>query len=331
MRVVSVGMVVMLSLALLPGCVSKWAYDDEVAKHEHLRAVKTEQDIERDGLHADVNALHRSYTQQSMRLTSMEGVVTQATAELRTIQSRLTSMNQELTQQRGDVGKLAGQASEALQILRAVNEQQQASAVTLTQLTARLETLTKAANVRAAKFAAASEKALRDAAEGKSSSPAGTSAVERAVEQQMGIGPRAEPAASVPGSRAASPAVASQVTSAGSLGGPGTPASTPSSQGGPPSAGSGVVVGDKPVSPSASAAPGSASMAPSNEAAKPAASTTKVEDELSPLQRSSLEAKPEPKRKQGWAEWAKEKIWGKKKVQTAATNPPSSESPSEKK
>jgi hypothetical protein len=325
MRGLVVGITAVIGVVMVSGCVTKWKYDEEVEKNEHLMAVKTEQDIERDGLHADVNALHRAYTQQSLRVTAMEGVVTQATAELRTIQSRLTWMNQELTQQRSDVGKLAVQAGEALQILRAVNEQQQASAITLTQLTARLDALKMAANARAAKLAAAAE---RQPPEGKPSSSAGKSAVERAVEQQMGMGPRVENAASEPGVRMAPPAVASQGTPAGSLNGIGTPASTPSSQGGPPSAGSGVVVGDKPVPPSASAAPGSVSMGPSNEAAKPAASTTKVEDELSPLQRSSLEAKPEPKRKQGWAEWAKEKIWGKKPVQTTATNPPPSESPS---
>ena len=308
MRVVSVGIVAVMSLVMVSGCVSKWAYDEEVEKNEHLRSVKTEQDIERDGLHADVNALHRGYTQQSMRLTSMEGVVTQATAELRTIQSRLTTMNQELTQQRTDVGKIAVHASETLQLLRALNEQQQANSVTLTQLTSKHDALKVAAAARAARAALTADgKAQKEGSEGKS-------AVERAMEQQMGMGPRVERAPSgeaVAGSPA--PAV--------------TPASAPLSSPAPTVSGSSpVVAGEKGVSPLMSPAGGPVLGVPVTESLKPAESTMKVEDELSPLQRSSLEAKPEVKAKQGWAAWAKEKIFGKAPVQTVAKTPPTSAS-----
>ena len=326
MRVVSVGIVAVMSLVMVSGCVSKWAYDEEVEKNEHLRSVKTEQDIERDGLHADVNALHRGYTQQSMRLTSMEGVVTQATAELRTIQSRLTTMNQELTQQRTDVGKIAVHASETLQLLRALNEQQQANSVTLTQLTSKHDALKVAAAARAARAALTADgKAQKEGSEGKS-------AVERAMEQQMGMGPRVERAPSgeaVAGSPA--PAVTSKSTPVpGSVppgGGAVTPASAPLSNPAPAVSGSSpVVAGEKGVSPLTSPAGGPMLGVPVTESLKPAESTMKVEDELSPLQRSSLEAKPEVKAKQGWAAWAKEKIFGKAPVQTVAKTPPTSAS-----
>jgi hypothetical protein len=322
MRGLVVGMTAVIGVMLVSGCVTKWKYDEEVEKNEHLMAVKTEQDIERDGLHADVNALHRAYTQQSLRVTAMEGVVTQATAELRTIQSRLTSMNQELTQQRSDVGKLAVQGGEALQILRAVNEQQQASAITLTQLTARLGALKMAANARAAKLAAVADKALREAPEGKSSSPAGKSAVERAVEQQMGLGPRPP----VPLAAKSSPAPIS-----GQPAGNAIPAATPPSSPAPA-----VVSGTAPgnagenVLPPSAAVSGTSSVAGgSSEGVTAAESTKTVEEELSPLQRSSLE-KPEAKPKQSWAAWAKEKMFGKSPVRTTANNSQPAAAPAEK-
>lgn len=330
MRVVSVSAVAVLSLVMMSGCVSKGAYDDEVEKNEHLRSVKTEQDIERDGLHADVNALHRAYTQQSMRMTTVEGIVTQATTELRGIQSRLTSMNQELTQQRADVGKIAVHASETLQVLRALRDQQLAASSTLTQLTTKVDAIKVASATRAARAGAPHEgKVQKERPEGKT-------AVERAMDQQMGLGPHVEPApsgAAVAGSPATAPApaVTSKSTPVpGSVpagGGAVTPASAPLSNPAPAVSGSSpVVAGDKGVSPLTFPAGGPALGVPVTESLKPSESMMRVEDELSPLQRSSLEAKPEAKAKQGWGEWAKEKIFGKKPVQTVAKTPPTSES-----
>src|SRR5215467_10614684 len=177
-----VGITAVIGLAMVSGCVTKWKYDEEVEKNEHLLAVKTEQDIERDGLHADVNALHRASTQQSLRVTAMEGVVTQATSELRTIQSRLTSMNQELTQQRSDVSKIAQQATEALQLLRVLNEQQQVNAVTLTQLTSKVGAVKTAASARTARATAPAPAKDKDVPSGKPESD--KTAVEKAMEQQ---------------------------------------------------------------------------------------------------------------------------------------------------
>ena len=192
MRALVVGSLAVIGVMMVSGCVTTWKYDEEVEKNEHLMSVKTEQDIERDGLHADVNALHRAYTQQSLRVTSMEGVVTQATAELRTIQSRLTTINQELTQQRSDVSKISQHATETLQLLRALNEQQQVNAVTLTQLTNKVDAVKTVAAARVARASApVPAKEPKDVPVAKPESE--KTAVERAMEQQMGLAPRPTP------------------------------------------------------------------------------------------------------------------------------------------
>src|SRR5215472_7838934 len=282
MRGLVVGIMAVIGVAMVSGCVTKWKYDEEVEKNEHLLGVKTEQDIERDGLHADVNALHRASTQQSLRVTAMEGVVTQATSELRTIQSRLTSMNQELTQQRSDVGKIAQQASEALQLLRVLNEQQQVNAVTLSQVTTKLDAVKTATTARAAR-------------------------------------------ATAPVAAKSSPAPVS-----GPPAGYAIPAATPSSSPAP-AVGSGSApasAGEKVFPPPAAVSGSSSAPGGSPGGVTAAESIKRVEDELSPLQRSSPE-KPEAKPKQSWAAWAKEKIFGKSPVQTAAKRSPPVGSPSE--
>lgn len=320
MRGLVVGMLAVIGVGMVSGCVTKWTYDEEVEKNEHLMAVKTEQDIERDGLHADVNALHRAYTEQSMRVTGMEGVVTQATAELRTIQSRLTTMNQDLTQQRSDVGKIAQQATETLQLLRVLNEQQQVNAVTLTQLTNKLDAMKTAATARAARATAtAPTKDLKDLPAAKPKVE--KTAVEKAMEQQMGLGPR--PATSL--------AAKSSPVSVSS----GQPVAAASSVVAPPASAvqgaAGAALGsaaEKVLPPAAAVSNTSPAVAGSPESAA-VEPTKKVEDELSPLQRSRLE-KAEAKPKQSWAAWAKEKLFGKSPVQTAATNSQPTPAPAEK-
>ena len=320
MRGLVVGIMAVIGVAMVSGCVTKWKYDEEVEKNEHLLGVKTEQDIERDGLHADVNALHRASTQQSLRVTAMEGVVTQATSELRTIQSRLTSMNQELTQQRSDVGKIAQQASEAVQLLRVLNEQQQVNAVTLSQVTTKLDAVKTATTARAARATApVPAKGSNDATDGKPDSE--KTAAERAMEQQMGLGPR--PVA--PLAAKSSPAPVS-----GPPAGYAIPAATPSSSPAP-AVGSGSApasAGEKVFPPSAAVSGSSSATGGSSGGVTAAESIKRVEDELSPLQRSSPE-KPEAKPKQSWVAWAKEKIFGKSPVQTAAKRSPPVGSPSE--
>ena len=322
MRALVVGMVAVVGIGMISGCVTKWKYDEEVEKNEHLMSVKTEQDIERDGLHADVNALHRAYTQQSMRMTAMEGVVTQTTAELRSIQSRLTTMNQDLAQQHSDVAKISQQATETLQLLRVLNEQQQVNALTLTQLSGKVDAVKTATTARAARASApapAKEKES-DVPNGKSESE--KSAVERAIDQQLGMGPRPVP----PVATKPSPSPASSHPATGPI--PAVaplPSSTPPVVSGPAP----MPAGDKVLPPSAAMSTTSPAVVISPESAPPAEPIKKVEDELSPLQRSSLE-KPEAKPKQTWTQWVKEKIFGKSPVQTAAKNTPPAPAPPEK-
>lgn len=320
MRALVVGVLAVAGVGMISGCVTKWKYDEEVEKNEHLMSVKTEQDIERDGLHADVNALHRAYTQQSMRVTAMEGVVTQATAELRSIQSRLTTMNQDFAQQRSDVAKISQQASETLQLLRVLNEQQQVNALTLTQLSGKVDAVKTAATARAGRASApapAKEKET-DVPSGKPESD--KSAVERAIEQQMGMGPRpAPPLAAKP-----SPSQASSHPATGPI-----PAVTPLPTPAPAVVSAPAPAGDKVLPPSAAMSSTSPAVVAAPESVTPAEPIKKVEDELSPLQRTGLE-KAEQKPKQTWREWAREKLFGKSPVQTAAKNTQSSPPPAEK-
>lgn len=320
MRALVVGMLAVVGMGTVSGCVTKWAYDEEVEKTEHLMAVKTEQDIERDGLHADVNALHRAYTQQSLRVTAMEGVVTQATAELRTIQSRLTTMNQDLTQQRSDVAKISQQATETLQLLRVLNEQQQVNGVTLSQLSSKVDAVKTAAAARAARASApAPANEPKDVPAVKPESD--KSAVERAMDQQMGLAPKpakplAAKASPAPLTAQPTPGTNSPIATTVTAGPPAVPATVP------------VTTAEKTLAPSPAVSGTSAPPSGSPDGVA-ASEPKKIEDELSPLQRSSLE-KPQPKAKQTWKEWAKEKILGKSPVQTAAKNAEPAAAPGEK-
>ena len=322
MRALVVGVLAVIGVGVLSGCVTKWKYDEEVEKNEHLMSVKTEQDIERDGLHADVNALHRVYTQQSMRVTAMEGVVTQATAELRSIQSRLTTMNQDLAQQRSDVAKISQQASETLQLLRVLNEQQQVNALTLTQLSGKLDAVKMAATARAARASAPAPAKEKEADVPSGKPESDKSAVERAMEQQMGMGPR--PAAPLAAKPSASPAASHPAT------GP-IPAVAPLQTPAPAvvSAPAPAPAGDRVLPSSAAMSNTSPAVVASPETVTPGEPITKVEEELSPLQRTGLE-KAEQKPKQTWREWAREKIFGKSPVQTATKNPQPASPPAEK-
>ena len=315
------GCVLAAAVLMLTGCVSKWAYDEQVEKAEHLQSVKTEQDIERDGLHADVNALHQAYSKQSMRLTTMEGMVSQTAAELRNIQSRLTTLNQDMSQQRSDLSKISSQAGETLQFLRSLNEQQQVISVNLTQLSGKLDTI-RAAPVKAARSIPpvdagkpAKESVTKDA-------PAsGKGAVERAMEQKMGLAPKPDRPDAV-AAKAPTPSPVPAEPKAVSAAKP-EAASAP--------AATSALAGAAAAPMAEAAAAVSASVKPAELKPADAPMPATPIEELSPLQRPVTENKVEAKRKQGWYEWAKEKVasvWGSKKpVQTAAQMPASSPVP----
>ncbi len=304
MRVGMRGIVVMLAVGTLSGCVSKWAYDDQVEINQHLRSVKTEQDIERDGLHADVQALNRAYTGQSMRLTGVEGIVTHTTNELKAIQTRLASMSQEQGQLRGEVTKLNLQASETLQFLRTINEQQQNTNATLSTLSTKLDTLKRPAPVKTTKATDASESRLKD--DGVKPTSDERSAVQRALDQKIGSGP----AAKTPkvGAPAADAKVASHTglsEAAASLSPDG--AATKSASSGEPPTSSAVKPSDTLAA--TSAAPSAVSKAP--EAAT----------DVSPLVRKQDEVQPAKPIKQTWGEWFNDLLGRKKTVQTAQQQP----------
>lgn len=140
-----------LAIGVLNGCVWKSAYDDQVDINRHLSAVKTEQDVERDGLHADVNALHRAYSDQSLRLTAVEGLIMHFTAELKSNQGRMASLIQEQGLLRAELVKMSVQATETLNLLRTIAEEQQATSRSVTALSGKVDTLKKTTASRPAK------------------------------------------------------------------------------------------------------------------------------------------------------------------------------------
>lgn len=129
------GMVAGVLMGLVPivvGCVSRSAFEAEVEKNQHLQYVKTEQDIEREGLHADVGALRRVYSDQSLRMTFLEGVVQQTSIELKQIDAKLsvfdaklTALSQEAKQQQGEVVRVGAQGVEAIRLLESMKENQE--------------------------------------------------------------------------------------------------------------------------------------------------------------------------------------------------------------
>jgi len=126
---------VCLSVVMMPvvvGCVSRSAFDAEVEKNHHLQYVKTEQDIEREGLHADVGALRRAYSEQSLRMTFVEGAVKQTAIELKTIQEKLSgvdakfaALGQEMKSQQGDFRRVTAQGNEVMRLLEQLNAKQE--------------------------------------------------------------------------------------------------------------------------------------------------------------------------------------------------------------
>lgn len=151
MRGLKVLLAAALSIAVLDGCVWKSAYDEQVAVNQHLSSVKTEQDIEREALHADVNALNRAYSGQSLRLTAVEGVILQVTNQLKESRERITALTQEQTLMRADMARVTAQSNEALVMLREIASQQQVTSASLTTLSGKVDGLRKTAALRAAK------------------------------------------------------------------------------------------------------------------------------------------------------------------------------------
>jgi len=152
-RAVWRGMAVSLVLGLLQGtsgCVSRSAYEAEVEKNQHLQYVKTEQDIERDGLHADVGALRRAYSEQSLRMTFLEGVVQQTAQELKHIDAKLSGVDGKLAalgldvkQQQGEFVRVTAQGAETVRLLESMREKQEDSRQALVGVATKLDWMKK--------------------------------------------------------------------------------------------------------------------------------------------------------------------------------------------
>lgn len=329
MRVRS-GLVVAVLVGVgLSGCVSKWAYDDQVEINEHLRTVKTEQDIEREGLHADVQALNRAYSSQSVRVTTMEGLVNHAMSELKSIRFTLASMTKEQEQIRGDVTKLHTEASESLQFLRTINEQQQGTKQVLDGLSTKLDALKKPAPVKTAKVQEPGEK--RDEKKDvKEASGKERGAVQRSIDQKLGVAPVSgaspapvappvkpdAPASTIPGVKAKNDAPGALIPTGVSAAGKTSDVLVSGGDRGDVSGSTGPKVSVPPMSTSASSEP-----------AVPAKGGDVAPDEPSPLVRKAESAdvlKAVTPVKQTWGEWISEKL-GRKKVQTAQQQGPVSE------
>ncbi len=300
------GIAAVLLIGTLSGCVSKWAYDDQVEINQHLRSVKTEQDIERDGLHADVQALNRAYSGQSMRLTGLEGIVTHATNELKAIQTRLAAISQDQGQLRGEVTKLNLQASETLQFLRTINEQQQNTNATLTGLSSKLDTLKRPAPAKTTKATESTEgRPKSETSEGWKAHD-DKSAVQRAMEQKL----NGSPIARAPKTGASDTKGAAQGMQ------PDQSVTVPSGEGGvmkPASTGS-EVLGSSVVKPSDALAPTSTGPSTGLKAPEPAS-------DISPLVRKPEEVQPVKPIKQTWGEWFNDLMGRKKSLQTAQQQP----------
>lgn len=323
-----------LCAGALSGCVSKSAYDQQVEQNEHLRYVKTEQDIERDGLSSDVQALRRAYSQHSLRVTGLESTVQQTLVDMKALQARLTTVSQELALQRVEFGKFTGQAQETLELLRTMSEQQQAMNGTISGLGAKVEVLRKQAQA-VAKLSRPAETSDANKHEvGSESDGKGKGAVERALEQKLGqastvvppskvISPKLEPSPVTPATvTTGSSPVTGSVGENPSVVVPATVSQAPTVPTAPVTRTEGAGTGPKD-----GAVSGAVAVKPDEVIPAPTTSAQVTDSGgQSPLLTTST-AEVKPTSKQSWTDWAKEKIGWKKPVQTASQTPGAGEKP----
>lgn len=315
-----------LCAGALSGCVSKSAYDQQVEQNEHLRYVKTEQDIERDGLSSDVQALRRAYSQHSLRVTGLESTVQQALVDMKALQARLTTVSQELALQRVEFGKFTGQAQETLELLRTMSEQQQAMNGTISGLGAKVEVLRKQAQAvaklsRPAETTDANKHEVGSESDGKK----GKGAAERALEQKLGQAPTVvPPSKTISAKSEPSPVTPAPVTT-GSSPVTGSVGENPSVVV-PPTVSQAPIVPTAPVTrtegtgtgPNDGAVAGAVAVKPDEVMPAPTTSAQVTDSGgQSPLLTPSA-GEVKPTTKQSWTDWAKEKIGWKKPVQTAS-------------
>ncbi len=316
-----------LCAGALSGCVSKSAYDQQVEQNEHLRYVKTEQDIERDGLTSDVQALRRAYSQHSLRVTGLESTVQQALVDMKALQARLTTVSQELALQRVEFGKFTGQAQETLELLRTMSEQQQAMNGTISGLGAKVEVLRKQALAvaklsRPAETTDTNKQEVGSESDGKGK---GKGAAERALEQKLGQAPTVVPPSKAFSAKSEPSPVTSAPVTTGSPHITGSVGENPSVVV-PPTVSQAPIVPTAPVTrtegagtgPKDGAVAGAVAVKPDEVIPAPTTSAQVTDSGgQSPLLTPSA-GEVKPTTKQSWTDWAKEKIGWKKPVQTAS-------------
>jgi myosin heavy subunit len=156
---------------LASGCVWKSSYEDLSEKYDHVKAVKNEQEIERDGLRAEVRAVHNGYGQQAGKLSLVEATVRQQVQEVAAVKTRVATVTQEMVQQRSELMGIQQKLTEALQAMQSLMEKQGDANKTLDSLVNKVDALKKPV-------------AVKHSAPSKTERAAEKGAVERALEQR---------------------------------------------------------------------------------------------------------------------------------------------------
>jgi len=138
-----VNSVILIGLAALNGCVSQEAYDRQREIADHLRAVKTEQDISLSSLQGDVLALKGGYKSQSAVVTGLEALARATSTELQTMQTRISGLGTDQLQLRAELGRVGVQMAETVRLLERVTQQQTTLDASLTSLSQRVGDLKK--------------------------------------------------------------------------------------------------------------------------------------------------------------------------------------------
>jgi len=203
-RAVWRGMVAGVLMGVVPtlvGCVSRSAYEAEVEKNQHLQFVKTEQDIERDGLHADVGALRRAYSELSLRTTFLEGLAQQTVNELKGIDAKLLTLGQDLRLQQGDQLRMTTQGNETMRLLESLTVRQEETRIALQGVVGKLEGMKKTISPRsvdAGRAAHSAKSKVKEESQDGVGTPSRT-AVQPALEQKLSQSPSTGASGDAPG------------------------------------------------------------------------------------------------------------------------------------
>ena len=348
-RVVWRGMVAGVLMGIVPvmvGCVSRSAYDAEVEKNEHLRYVKTEQDIERDGLHADVGAMRRAYSELSLRTTFLEGLAQQTSQQLKGIDAKLSTLGQDIRLQQGDQMRVTSQGNETMRLLESLTARQEETRAALQGVVGKIDGMKKAFATRSGEVAREANPIKTKAKEeGQDSAGAPSRGVVQPVfEQKVSQGPSTGAPVNAPSGAGNDKKDAAGIQGVGGESKPTSgserdPAISALSPSTVLKASTPAIAGKEATTPEAAV---KADQDASPKQAEVNAASTKDGEKVehSPLITSSAGEKPSGAGtpvKKSWGDWASEKLQsakakltGSKPVQTAAGTPGSQPDPEKK-